>query len=404
MIRRLRIKFVCINMTIVTIMLCAIFIMVLSFTKTNLERESIGMMQTVAQDPMRLGPPGEVAANVRLPYFALEVGAGGELIAAGGGYYDLTDGALLQELVTLSTTSSQRTGVLPEYDLRFYRVVTPTAQCIVFADISSEVNTMNALVRNCLVIGGLSFLAFLIISLLLARWAVRPVEVAWEQQRRFVADASHELKTPLTVILSNIQLMKEGTDAQTRDHLTENIFATSHQMRSLIESLLELARVDSGLTEKVFSKVELSRVVQEALLPFEPVFYERDLSLASQVAEDIFVLGSATHLRQVADILLDNAQKYAAPQSHVEVTLKSLGRKYCLFSVSNEGQPLTPQDLKNIFKRFYRTDTARSASGSYGLGLSIAEGIVKGHRGKIWAESREGVNTFFVRLPAYRRR
>lgn len=403
MIRRLRIKFVCINMTIVTVMLCAIFVMVLSFTKTNLERESIRMLQTVVLDPMRLGHPGEVSAGVRLPYFALQLGTGGDLVAAGGGYYDLTDAELLRELAALSTASPQQTGVLSEYGLRYLRVSTPTAQCIVFADISSEVSTMNHLVRNCLLIGSLSFAAFFIVSLLLARWAVKPVEVAWTQQRQFVADASHELKTPLTVILSSTQLLREeGADETTRARLTDNIFSMSRQMKRLVESLLELARVDSGFSDKPLSAVDLSKAVTEAVLTFEPVFYERHLELDSSVEEHILVRGSEAHLKQAADILLDNARKYAAPESRVEVSLKRVGRKHCLLSVASAGAALTQKELKDIFKRFYRADSARSRDGSYGLGLSIAEGIVKGHRGRIWAESREGVNTFLVRLPVCR--
>lgn len=203
MIKRLRIKFVIINMTIVTIMLCVIFGMVLHFTSVSMERESIEMMQAVAVDPLQLGSPGKGVPGVRLPYFALQLGAGGELLASGGGYYDLTDQILLDELIALSST--QKSGVLSEYGLRFIRVVTPTTQCIVFTDISSEVNTINNLLQNCILIGAASFIVFLIISILLARWAVKPVETAWEQQRQFVADASHELKTPLTVILSNAQ-------------------------------------------------------------------------------------------------------------------------------------------------------------------------------------------------------
>ncbi len=403
MIRRLRIKFVCINMAIVTIMLCAIFGTVLYFTKENLERESISMMQTVALEPPRLGYPGEGGGHVRLPYFTLEVSQENDLVAAGGGYYDLTDGDLLRELVALSTVSAQQTGILREYGLRFCWVITPTAQRIVFADISSEVSTMNHLVQNCLLIGGLSFVAFFIISLLLARWAVKPVEVAWKQQRQFVADASHELKTPLTVILSNVQLLEEaGADEQTRSRLTDNILTMSHQMRELIERLLELARVDSGLGERTLSAVDLSQLVDGAVLPFEAVFYERGLELSCRVEEKLRVRGSPSHLKQTADILLDNAQKYAAPGSRVEVELKRSGRRHCLLSVASAGAALSPKELKDIFKRFYRADSARSRDGSYGLGLSIAEEIVRNHKGKIWAESRGGVNTFFVRLPLYR--
>ncbi|MBQ3011181.1 MAG: sensor histidine kinase, partial [Oscillospiraceae bacterium] len=107
---------------------------------------------------------------------------------------------------------------------------------------------------------------------------------------------------------------------------------------------------------------------------------------------------SEAHLYQVLDVLLDNALKYSVPQSTVKVRLMHIGKE-CLLSVMNYGDSISKEDLKNIFKRFYRADKARSMNGSYGLGLSIAESIVDAHKGKIWAESIEGCNTFYVRLP-----
>ena len=172
----------------------------------------------------------------------------------------------------------------------------------------------------------------------------------------------------------------------------------SHQMRGLVESLLELARVDNGGQNMVFSRLNYSELVTDALLPFEPVYFEKGLLLESEVAEGVFVKGSAQHLKQVLDILLDNASKYAAPDSTVQVTLRTQGA-HCLLSAANPGEEISKEDLKNIFKRFYRVDKARSMNHSYGLGLAIAEGIIHRHNGKIWAESGGGINTFFVQLP-----
>lgn len=398
MIKRLRIKFVCINMTIVTIMLCVIFGLVLHFTSVSMEKESIEMMQSVALDPLQLGTPGKGASGVRLPYFALQLGPGGELLASGGGYYDLTDRALLNELISLS--SVQKTGVLSDYGLRYVRVVTPTMQCIVFADMSSEINTINNLLQNCLLIGAASFIIFLMISILLARWAVKPVAVAWEQQRQFVANASHELKTPLTVILSNAQMLAENVeDPELRKRMTASILTVSQQMKDLVTKLLNSAQVDQGIGAMQFSAVDLSHTVTNALLPFAPIFYEQGMELDSVVQDDIWVQGSQPHLIQVVNILLDNAQKYGVEHGHTRVTLRQQGKKSCLLTVANEGKALSGQELKNIFKRFYRADAARERTGSYGLGLSIAEGIVQAHRGKIWAESKDGVNTFLIQLP-----
>ena len=398
MVKRLRIKFVCINMTIVSIMLCVIFGLVLHFTSVSMEKESIEMMQSVALDPLQLGIPGKGASGVRLPYFALQLGPGGELLASGGGYYDLTDRALLNELISLS--SVQKTGVLSDYGLRYVRVVTPTMQCIVFADMSSEINTINNLLQNCLLIGAASFIIFLMISILLARWAVKPVAVAWEQQRQFVANASHELKTPLTVILSNAQMLAENVeDPELRKRMTASILTVSQQMKDLVTKLLNSAQVDQGIGAMQFSAVDLSHTVTNALLPFAPIFYEQGMELDSVGQDDIWVQGSQPHLIQVVNILLNNAQKYGVEHGHTRVTLRQQGKKSCLLTVANEGKALSGQELKNIFKRFYRADAARERTGSYGLGLSIAEGIVQAHRGKIWAESKDGVNTFLIQLP-----
>lgn len=399
MLRRLRLKFVCINMLIVTVMLCGIFGTVLSFTARNLEIESLRTMEAIAARPMGAEAPDEPREEVRLPYFCLVIDQEGQLTVSGGGYFDLSDEDFLQEVLDAALATHDHTGVLKDYNLRFCRMVTPMEQCVVFTDMSSEQHTMQNLLRSCVAIGAVSFLAFLGVSLLLARWAVRPVARAWDQQRQFVADASHELKTPLTVILTNAELLRDPSRSQAeRDRFAGYILTMSHQMRGLVEHLLELARVDSGLSKAAMEAVDWSRLVSEAVLPFEPLYYEQGLELRCSVQDGLLVRGSPTHLRQVVEILLDNALKYTPPPGAVTVRLQRQGTRR-LLSVSNPGPAIAPADLKNIFKRFYRLDRVRSAQHSYGLGLPIAEGVVRQHRGRIWAESREGRNTFFVELP-----
>ena len=398
MIKRLKLKFICINMVIVTAMLLVIFGTVLHFTQANLEQQSERMLQSVLES--RGHPrPGELSGQAQLPYFYVSVNSFGELSATFSGYYDLTDTDALQEIISLTLSDPAQSGVLKDCGLRFLKRTTPFGQSIVFADMSSELATMRSLVKNCVIIGIASFIAFLGLSFLLAGWAVKPVETAWNQQRQFVSDASHELKTPLTVILTNAELLQQGGYAEEdREKFVSSILTMSHQMRGLVESLLELARVDNGGQNMVFSRLNYSELVTDALLPFEPVYFEKGLLLESEVAEGVFVKGSAQHLKQVLDILLDNASKYAAPDSTVQVTLRTQGA-HCLLSAANPGEEISKEDLKNIFKRFYRVDKARSMNHSYGLGLAIAEGIIHRHNGKIWAESGGGINTFFVQLP-----
>ena len=399
MLKRLRLKFVCINMVTVAIMLCVILGTVIHFTRSNLESQSLQMLQSIAADPMQLGRPSRPNDGTRLPYFALQVNPWGGVMGVSGGYYDLSDEEFLVKVLEHAMASEEGHGVLEEYGLRYYRSDSLRGQWVVFADTSSEVNTISSLIRNCILIGVGAFVLFLLISLFLARWAVKPVDQAWEQQRQFVADASHELKTPLTVIMTNAELMDSGAcSEEDREGLSGGILTMSRQMRGLIEELLELARVDSGAARKVAERVDLSTLAEERALPFEAVFFERELALEVEAQPGIVVKGSASHLGQVVDILLDNARKYSFSGTTVVLKLRKLGRSQCALSVENHGPAISEEDRTNIFKRFYRVDKARSMDHSYGLGLSIALRIAEDHGAKLRCESADGVNTFTLQM------
>lgn len=436
MIRKLRIRFVSIMMVIVCTMLIIIFGLVVHMTHSRIREDGFRMMESVANAPMgtrsdrnpkRKDENREM--NVQLPFFRVQIDADGKIVDTDGDYYDLTEEgseAVLEELVSAATTSEEKVGDLHDYNLRYYRcnakrwfdkqvpdedsvpdspekvaVNTAAGQIIVFADISSEIATMRSLYRTCVIIGLGSFASFLVISIFFARWAVRPVEEAWAQQRQFVSDASHELKTPLTVILTDAEMLKSPRfDEAHKAQFVENILTMSNQMRGLVESLLQLARVDNGAIQKMpLQTIDLSGLVSDELLTFDALFFEKGLTLAEDITDGITVHGSPQHLKQVIEILLDNAQKYSAPHGTVQVTLQKSGAHHCLLSVADPGDTISPEDLKKIFQRFYRIDEARAMNHSYGLGLSIADNIMKAHKGRIWAESEGGINTFRVELP-----
>ena len=390
MIKRLRIKFICINMVIVTVMLGVIFGMVLHFTKNSVEMESIRTMRAVAAAPAQAPVP-------RNPYLIVLVDGFGTLHASNEENYGLSQ----QELATvtqLALKSETQNGILVDYDLRYCCFHSPEGVKVIFSDTSAEMGMLKNLVKDCLLIGGISLVIFFFISVVLARWAVKPVEHSWTQQRQFVADASHELKTPLTVILTNAELLQSDDYDQTqKSGFVQNILAMSQQMRGLVERLLEMARVDAGQIYTKKQNVDFSRTVANALLSFEVSFFEHGLQLHSHIDERLWVWGSEHHLQQVVGILLDNAMKYSEAGTTV-VSLSGQANTAKL-TVSNPGAAISREDLKNIFKRFYRVDAARSMKRSYGLGLSIAEGIVKDHGGKIKAESENGMNTFTVSIP-----
>lgn len=399
MTKKIRHQFIMITMSIVTIMLCIIMSLIYFFTKMNLENNSLNMMQNIASNPFLLHLPNEMQEDIRLPYFTLQLSVQGDLIATGGGYYDLSDEDFLKDLIDATFSSPDRIGVIDEYHLRFYHISTSVGQILVYTDISNELAILRTLIRNCILIGMFCFLVFLLISFLLASWVVKPVDRAWNQQRQFIADASHELKTPLTVIMTNAELLQNPDyDEMNRSAFASSILVMSKQMRNLVEQMLELARADNIRRNTIFSSVDLSRLVSDATLPFEPIFFEKGLTLHTEIPDSITVNGDPSQLRQVLDILLDNAQKYSREKGATWVTLQRYGKGHCLLTIANEGEEIRAKDLNNLFKRFYRADEARSRTGSFGLGLSIAETIITQHKGKIWAESKNNINTFFVEL------
>lgn len=400
MLKKLRLKFILFNMMIVMIMLSLIFGLLYFSSSRNLEIDSIRMMNAIAMNPVHAAPPEKQNDNVRLPYFSILLSSTGEIIKTDDSNFDLSDDELLHQIIDKAAAMNEKIGVLDDYNLRFLNKETPMGRCFVFADISSEQSILNNLIKTFLLAGAAAFLIFLGISILLAKWSVSPVEKAWEQQKQFVADASHELKTPLTVILTDAELLNSPECSNTeRVQLSGSILTMSRQMRGLIEGLLNLARIDGTALEYSKAPVSFSEIIEDCAMIFEPVFFEKGMPFSYDIESDIVINANSVQMKQLAEILLENAIKYAVPGGKTIFTLRQSSSKKCLLKISNQGDPIPEEDIDNLFKRFYRADKSRTGRQGYGLGLSIAESIVEKHRGKIWAESCNGYNIFFVELP-----
>lgn len=396
MIRKLRWKFVFINMAIVTAILLGMGTVVLTATRESLRKESLTYLQQAAQEDFSMSWPGRQKNRINLPNFTVVVGMDGTVGLLSNHFGAVEDTAQLKSIVEGCMTQPEALGELPVWNLRYLRSETLLGWRITFVDISQEHSTLRRLTTLLLFIGGGTLGVFFLLSLGLAKWATAPVEESWKRQRQFVSDASHELKTPLTVILSNVEMLERSQPASPQDaRRLDNIRAASGQMTELVEGLLTLARQDNQTKNSLIREhIDLSELTEEQALLFEPILFEAGKQLEEHIEEHITVTGDSSKLKRLMNILLDNARKYAAPDSVVTLRLSAEGKRVRL-SVTTKGDPIPKDQLEQLFQRFYRGEQSRTSEG-YGLGLAIARQIAEEHGGRLWAESSEAEGNRFV--------
>ena len=283
-----------------------------------------------------------------------------------------------------------------------------TAYRIALTDFSKEIGNIRQLSIVLFILLFVLSFVILVLSRFFVRKTVAPVKDAMLSQRQFISDASHELKTPLTVIINNVgNLQKKienspalkGEDAESIRGNIRGIEEMSGRMKHLIESLLDLSRLESWQDRgSQLEKIDLSAVVERECLYFEPLFFEKGKSLDYTVEKGCCTLGNENKLKELLSILLENALQYSLPSTATALSLKKK-RNSLYLSVSNAVEKeLSKEEKENLFKRFFRRDEAHSGGDGYGLGLSIAKEIVLMHKGTIKVESEKGRICFHVAL------
>ena len=253
----------------------------------------------------------------------------------------------------------------------------------------------------------LAFILLILIHLLceyLSRRSILLVDEAIRTQQQFIADASHELKTPIAVILANLDILKSSPEktVQESSKWIDSTKSEANRMSKLVNEMLFLARSDAAMDMHYnFRLINFSDVVEEVVLTTEALAYERNIRLETDLEELSQVVGDFERLKQVVMILVENATKYVDENGTIRVKLTTGPRRTEVLTVTNSGTPIPAEKAEHIFERFYRVDESRvREKGGYGLGLSIAQKIVEKHNGEIsLAFSNENGTCFAVKLP-----
>lgn len=397
MIKKLRKKFIWITMSCVTLILITVFTTLCFSSYHRMQREmEDSLSRTLMMQQKEEMPKFEFndqkddkAFGMQHNSFRVDTNQNGTILSIHAINYTIDEKSLQSILSTMDIKDNQK-GTLSSLSLAYQIKQTTTGYSIAFLDISSNLQDMKNLIITSMIVGIFAFLAFLLLSFLLSNWALKPVQDAWNQQKQFVADASHELKTPLTVILadSDILLTHSGDTIDQQKKWINSIQSEAQRMKKLVESLLFLAKSDANRLPVEFQNVNFSDVAWSCMLPFESIAYEHGIHLHSEIENDLFVCGNEAQLKQVMMIFLDNAVKYTPVKGKICVQLKRNNDKM-ICKIHNTGSYISKEEQAHIFERFYRCDKARVHEGGYGLGLSIAKSIMDAHHGQIQVESNE---------------
>ena len=344
-------------------------------------------------------PPGNMTGGpefyetVATPHFTCLLSATGG-VSLFSGYNFLAEKADMAHLVQKALACGTETDILAEYDLRFsISSYSYDGRLVSFVDTSDMHRQMNRYVWCvCLILVPVLALVALFCHAL-SGWLVRPVKDMVDEQHRFIAGASHELKTPLAIISSNAELLGSMPEEEKAALWCRNIKEECRRMNDLVQGLT-FVTLASAEQRPESRQVDFSDLLEGELTRFEVLAFEKGLNFQEEIEPEIHVQGDWDQLSRLVDILMDNAIKYCRPGGAVSARLSRSGGTM-RFAVSSEGEPLTAEQCQNVFIPFYRVGQGKG----FGLGLSIAWETVSALGGSIRAISGREGNTFLVELP-----
>ncbi|MBQ7761257.1 MAG: HAMP domain-containing histidine kinase [Clostridia bacterium] len=410
MIRRLKRNFIIINMTIVGVILLVIFITINIFNyRSQLKSTNMFLTQVIESNriegssaPPSINTPPPESEKPR-DEFLLPFAYAISVVVHPDGEYEILenefdiDESELDKIINQALSGSEN-GFLYSHKLIYQKRTYFSHSIVAF---TSTEPIQSSLISSSLVSVALFVLCMLLmffISERLANYTIKPVENAWIKQKQFIADASHELKTPLTVILANNDILITHTDSTISEEKKwiDSTRLEAIKMKGLVEKMLDLAKSEAENNTPIFTEESISELTNRIILQFEGVAFENGVVLDYNIEKDLIANTCGDFYTRIINILIDNAIKYSPQGEGVTISLSAIGRKI-QFSVTNMGEPIPEDEINSVFERFYRGDKSRSTLG-YGLGLSIARNLTEAIGGSLQVKSSTQGTTFSLSI------
>ncbi|WP_339146772.1 MULTISPECIES: HAMP domain-containing sensor histidine kinase [unclassified Sutcliffiella] len=427
MFKKLRNKLLLLNMMMISLVMITAFGAIYIITYTNIQKENQNKLESIpllSQAALRHAPfqqnnpDSKMVVRIPIEYsqsFALLVDKDGQVKEVLS-YLDLPS-EVFEEFAEKTWSAGKQDGTINLENRKWqYRISQLGNRKILrfngneqinnfndyyqikYLDITDSSNTLKELLITFLFVGIAMLFILFGISFYFANRSIRPIEESWDKQKQFVADASHELKTPLAIINANTDaLLANGQDTiNSQKKWIDYIQSETGRMGKLVNDMLYLAKVEDTYEDQI--PLEISNTVLDVIASMEAVLFEKGINLTQTIEPDIVAKGDSERIQQAILILLDNAAKYTNKKGQVDISLKKV-KNHAVFSVTNSGEGIPADKMTRIFDRFYRSDPSRSKeTGGYGLGLSIAKAIIERSGGIIYVESTKNGTTFTFEL------
>lgn len=371
MIRRAKIKFIAFMMSIVFAIFAGTYGVFAVISINSRNREILGNLEKVESSFMFDKGP------ITFEYYVGELGGKNGFTEIAKSKDFPSD--VLDEIVSSSLSHSYNAGEVDDY---YYKVSNfLDKKIIIIADMSQTISRYHDTMVKLLVVMSVAIVLVFLLVMLISKNLFKPIEDTLINQKKFLSDASHELKTPIAVISANADVIMKNDDSE----WINNVKAQTERMKTLVTDLLTLSAIDENNAIKKKVKFSLSDEIIKATLFFDALAFEKGKRIITSVENDIFINGDPDSVRKITEIFIENAIKYATPQTDIIVSLKTVSHKIVM-TVYNQGSNVPREDAKKIFERFYRGEKSRSRElGGSGLGLSIAKSLCSLNKWKISA-------------------